>query len=90
MFVQEGTLEELELSPQCVSVLTQFSDKDNLTDRIDFIVTLGGDGTLIHASSLFQVQLFNRLVIGCFTVEIRLPYIHIIYYTGNSDLYKNK
>lgn len=29
-------------------------ERDNLTDRIDFIVCLGGDGTLLYASSLFQ------------------------------------
>lgn len=29
-------------------------DRDTLTDRIDFIVCLGGDGTLLYASSLFQ------------------------------------
>lgn len=28
--------------------------KDDLTDRIDFIVCLGGDGTLLYASLLFQ------------------------------------
>lgn len=28
--------------------------RDNLTDRIDFIACLGGDGTLMYASSLFQ------------------------------------
>jgi NAD+ kinase len=28
--------------------------KDDLTDRIDFIICLGGDGTLLYASSLFQ------------------------------------
>ncbi len=28
--------------------------KDDLTDKIDFIVCLGGDGTLLYASSLFQ------------------------------------
>lgn len=27
---------------------------DELTDRIDFIICLGGDGTLLYASSLFQ------------------------------------
>ena len=28
--------------------------KDDLTDKIDFVVCLGGDGTLLYASSLFQ------------------------------------
>lgn len=32
-----------------------YSDsKDDLTDKIDFIVCLGGDGTLLYASLLFQ------------------------------------
>jgi len=30
--------------------------KDDLTDKIDFIICLGGDGTLLYASSLFQVH----------------------------------
>ncbi|XP_059485955.1 NAD kinase-like isoform X2 [Neocloeon triangulifer] len=35
--------------------LMTFQDgKDDLTDKIDFIICLGGDGTLLHASSLFQ------------------------------------
>lgn len=29
--------------------------KEDLTDKVDFIVCLGGDGTLLYASSLFQV-----------------------------------
>lgn len=32
--------------------------KDDLTDKIDFIICLGGDGTLLYASSLFQVCVF--------------------------------
>lgn len=37
-----------------------FSDLDDISNRIDFIICLGGDGTLLYASSLFQVsgQLF--------------------------------
>jgi NAD+ kinase len=31
-----------------------FSEKDDLSNKIDFIVCLGGDGTLLYASSLFQ------------------------------------
>ncbi|EDV98509.1 NAD kinase isoform X3 [Drosophila grimshawi] len=35
--------------------LVTFKDgRDDLTDRIDFIVCLGGDGTLLYASLLFQ------------------------------------
>ncbi|XP_017051230.1 NAD kinase isoform X4 [Drosophila ficusphila] len=35
--------------------LKTFKDgRDDLTDRIDFIVCLGGDGTLLYASQLFQ------------------------------------
>jgi NAD+ kinase len=39
--------------------------RDDLTDKIDFIICLGGDGTLLYASSLFQVsiKLVNRTVI---------------------------
>ncbi|XP_018327970.1 NAD kinase isoform X3 [Agrilus planipennis] len=35
--------------------LMTFRDgKDNLTDKIDFIICMGGDGTLLYASLLFQ------------------------------------
>lgn len=35
--------------------LMTFRDgKDDLTDKIDFIICLGGDGTLLYASLLFQ------------------------------------
>merc|ERR1712029_410080 len=35
-------------------LVTFTQGKDDLTDKIDFIVTLGGDGTLLYAASLFQ------------------------------------
>ncbi len=35
-------------------MMTFREGKDDLTDKIDFIVCLGGDGTLLYASSLFQ------------------------------------
>lgn len=36
-------------------VMVSFRDgRDDLTDRIDFIICLGGDGTLLYASLLFQ------------------------------------
>ena len=34
-----------------------FIGEDELKDKIDFIVCLGGDGTLLYASSLFPVRL---------------------------------
>lgn len=37
-----------------ISFTIRREERDNLTDRIDFIVCLGGDGTLLYASSLFQ------------------------------------
>lgn len=36
----------------CISI--NRDGRDDLTDRIDFIVCLGGDGTLLYASLLFQ------------------------------------
>lgn len=33
------------------------SSGDQLDDKIDFVICLGGDGTLLHASSLFQVSI---------------------------------
>merc|ERR1719383_180029 len=35
-------------------LMTFSENKDDLTDKIDFCVCLGGDGTLLYASSLFQ------------------------------------
>ena len=35
-------------------LMTFTESQDDLTDKIDFIVCLGGDGTLLYASSLFQ------------------------------------
>ena len=32
------------------------SGVDELTDKIDLIITMGGDGTLLYASTLFQVS----------------------------------
>ncbi|XP_035207643.1 NAD kinase-like isoform X3 [Stegodyphus dumicola] len=60
VFVEASVLDEdyLQLSPSYSSVkdkLCTFKEgKDVLTDKIDFIICLGGDGTLLYASSLFQ------------------------------------
>ena len=35
-------------------LMTFNEQADDLTDKIDFVVCLGGDGTLLYASSLFQ------------------------------------
>lgn len=53
--------------------LMTFKDgKDDLTDKIDFIICLGGDGTLLYASLLFQqsvppVMAFNLGSLGFLT-----------------------
>ncbi|XP_052226902.1 NAD kinase-like isoform X3 [Dreissena polymorpha] len=46
--------------------------QDDLTDKIDFIICLGGDGTLLHASTLFQqscppVMAFHQGSLGFLT-----------------------
>ncbi|XP_061163374.1 NAD kinase-like isoform X2 [Saccostrea echinata] len=47
-------------------------EKDDLTNKIDFVICLGGDGTLLYASSLFQasmppVMAFNMGSLGFLT-----------------------
>lgn len=60
VFVEEAVLEDplLTSNPGFENVkeklMTFVEGKDDLTDKIDFIVCLGGDGTLLYASSLFQ------------------------------------
>ncbi|KAK2703534.1 NAD kinase-like [Artemia franciscana] len=60
VFVESSVLEEplLKGHGAFLSIrdkLMSFKEgKDDLTDKIDFIACLGGDGTLLYASSLFQ------------------------------------
>lgn len=62
VFVEASVLEEAHLKNNSLfetikaQVKTFRDGKDDLTDRVDFIVCLGGDGTLLYASSLFQVR----------------------------------
>lgn len=44
---------------------------DDLTDKIDFIICLGGDGTLLYASSLFQVRYNSLLLLADLAVIMR-------------------
>ena len=48
----------------CILKNCIFSGVDDLTGKIDMIICLGGDGTLLYASSFFQVM--NRLPQGDF------------------------
>ena len=41
------------------SSLTKLGQTENHANKIDLIVCLGGDGTLLHASTLFQVSSSN-------------------------------
>jgi NAD+ kinase len=61
VFVEEAIMDDTMLTqnqsftPHIREKLMTFTEgKDDLTDKIDFIVCLGGDGTLLYASSLFQ------------------------------------
>ncbi|XP_071438698.1 NAD kinase-like isoform X3 [Hetaerina americana] len=60
VFVEQSVMDDpLLLNNSGFSVVKEklmtFRDgKDDLTDKIDFIICLGGDGTLLYASLLFQ------------------------------------
>ena len=38
-----------------MALLIHLLDLDDISNYVDFIICLGGDGTLLYASSLFQV-----------------------------------
>lgn len=63
VFVEHSVMEDTMLTSnsgfmEVREKLKSFHDgKDDLTDKIDFIICLGGDGTLLYASLLFQVCL---------------------------------
>ncbi|XP_061910498.1 NAD kinase isoform X1 [Entelurus aequoreus] len=42
-------------------------DLDDISNRVDFIICLGGDGTLLYASSLFQVWTCDHTLCFCNT-----------------------
>ncbi|XP_065220111.1 NAD kinase-like isoform X2 [Planococcus citri] len=60
VFVEESIMDDVLLveNSEFLTIkdkLMYFKDgKDDLTDKIDFIICLGGDGTLLYASLLFQ------------------------------------
>ncbi|KAJ8963844.1 hypothetical protein NQ314_005344, partial [Rhamnusium bicolor] len=60
VFVEAAVMEDTHLDQYknfttIKDKLMTFRDgKDDLTDKIDFIICLGGDGTLLYASQLFQ------------------------------------
>jgi len=61
VFVEEAIMDDPHLTQNPAftttireKLMTFTEGKDDLTDKIDFIVCLGGDGTLLYASSLFQ------------------------------------
>lgn len=60
VFVESSIMDDQHLLnnqsflPIKTKLMTFKEGKDDLTDKIDFIICLGGDGTLLYASSLFQ------------------------------------
>lgn len=65
VFVEQSVLDDPLLAkidsfhPIRDKLCTFNEGQDDLTDKIDFIICLGGDGTLLYASSLFQVKFDN-------------------------------
>lgn len=61
VFVEQSVMDDTSLlsntdfSSIKDKLMTFRDGKDDLTDKIDFIICLGGDGTLLYASLLFQV-----------------------------------
>lgn len=64
VFVEHSVMEDTMLTSnsgfmEVRDKLKSFQDgKDDLTNKIDFIICLGGDGTLLYASLLFQVSIY--------------------------------
>ncbi|XP_014663475.1 PREDICTED: NAD kinase-like isoform X2 [Priapulus caudatus] len=62
VYVEEAILKDVKLNSNedfdrlKDKLYTVSEGQDDLTDKIDFILCLGGDGTLLHASSLFQTS----------------------------------
>lgn len=60
VFVESAVMEDHNLDQSTTftslkdKLMTFKEGKDDLTDKIDFIICLGGDGTLLYASHLFQ------------------------------------
>ncbi|XP_060521810.1 NAD kinase-like isoform X2 [Cylas formicarius] len=53
--MEDANLDQFKSFAGVKDKLMTFRDgKDDLTDKIDFIICLGGDGTLLYASQLFQ------------------------------------
>lgn len=60
VYVEPAVLQDLNLrSNQAFSsIIEKLSTfKEDSLDKVDFIICLGGDGTLLYASSLFQVTI---------------------------------
>lgn len=78
VYVEKAVFDDAMCSenPVCRGLQKQIKtfeeEKDELTNKIDFVICLGGDGTLLYASSLFQasmppVMAFNMGSLGFLT-----------------------
>lgn len=59
VFVEPAVLQDLSLRSNLTfsSIIEKLCTfKADSPDKVDFIICLGGDGTLLYASSLFQVS----------------------------------
>lgn len=88
VFVENSVMDDgvLVNNPGFASVrdrLMTFRDgKDDLTDKIDFIICLGGDGTLLYASLLFQVRTPSKVISTAFTYLLLLLHFCIYFFSN--------
>ncbi|KAJ8320288.1 hypothetical protein KUTeg_001875 [Tegillarca granosa] len=85
VYVEYHVIEDgiLATDPQFTDVksrLQTFAEgKDDLTGKIDFIICLGGDGTLLYASSLFQTSVPPVMAFNLGSLGFLTPFIFANY-----------
>lgn len=90
VFVEASVLQEdnLQGNIDFIKVKTRLrpfvEGQEDLTDKIDFIICLGGDGTLLYASSLFQQSVPPVLAFHLGSLGFLTPFE-----VGDAETYRN-